>query len=74
MQSDCGEKEYPLLQIKVFVVKFNFQACVEVSFDFFNFALCPSGITPWYWIPLGSSGLLAAGTEVRLGPDNEIIF
>lgn len=35
MQSDCGEKEYPLLQIKVFVVKFNFQACVEVSFDFF---------------------------------------
>lgn len=73
MQSDCGEKEYPLLQIKVFVVKFIFQACVEVSFDFL-FALCPSAITPWYWNPPGSSGLLAVGTEVRLGPDNEIIF
>lgn len=69
MQSDCGAKEYPLLQIKVLI----FQACVEVSFDFL-FALCPSGITPWYWIPLGSSGLLAVGTEVRLDPDYEIIF
>lgn len=52
-----------------YVITFCFQ-----GFWFFICFVCCLDITPWYWAPLGRSGLLVVGAKVRLGPGDKMTF